>query len=94
MKAVLRKMAKLAKHPLMEMVMASLLLLSSLADIFDQTFTKIIGYNMGVEHGVAIFAIVHILRALPDIFSSFVTLGAVEVMEETIENNATSKDLR
>ena len=71
----------LAQNPLLNIISGLVLLASASYDVFDiieETNEIALSPGVGVHHGVFIFSIVHILKALPDVMEGLQELNEVE----------------
>ena len=91
MEKAMRALTRFTEHPATELMTGFMLLLTSLADIFDQLFTSVLGIDLGVEHGVVVLGVLHILKAIPKVFASVVELTAANMQEKASRVAASSK---
>ena len=67
------------EHPITNLVIASVLVITSLAEGWESFSTDLSEFDMGVHHGVLLFGIAMLLR------------GVVETMEAIVRSHERSK---
>jgi len=75
----------LAYNPILNLISGLVLLASAGYEVFDilkETNEIVLSPGIGVHHGVFIFAIIHILKALPDVMEGLEELNEVETLSK------------
>ena len=74
MKSALRYLKKFAEHPVLQIVVALILIYSGLYEAWETMADDIMKLNFGAHHGIAILGFVNLFKSLPDIIDGLLTL--------------------
>ncbi len=75
----MRLLRRVVEHPLTNLAVAVILIVTSLAEDWTTLQEDLIHLNVGVHHGVLVLGFVKLLRVLPDLF------GAAESVSKASE---------
>lgn len=64
---IISTLKHIVENPYLNIVVGAVLLYSGLVETLDE-FREIEEFNLGAHHGIVLFAVVHILKILPDVF--------------------------
>ena len=65
---MMKLLRKFVESPHINILIGLILLLSGLVEAWDTLSQDMMNGNFGVNHGVIIFGLFHILKSVPDIF--------------------------
>ncbi len=63
-----KKLRKIAENPFLNLVVGIFLLISGLSEAWDTLRDDIVNLNLKANHGIIIFAILHVIKTIPDFF--------------------------
>ncbi len=65
-----KKIRRIVENPFLNLVVGIILLISGLSEAWDTMWDDIVNLNLKAHHGIIIFAILNIMRTIPDFFES------------------------
>jgi hypothetical protein len=69
MNIIMQRTKNILEHPLTNISLGGILLFTSFSEIFSE-LTSSDDVSLGAHHGLGLYAVIHILKALPDLFAS------------------------
>ena len=66
----MRVLRRLVEHPLLNAVVALVLVGTSLAEGWETLSDDLVTFDLHVHHGVLLFGFVNLLRAIPELFEA------------------------
>ena len=65
-----KKLRRIVENPFLNLVVGIILLISGLSEVWDTMWDDIVNLNLKVHHGIIIFAILQVIKSIPDFFES------------------------
>ena len=65
-----KKIRRIVENPFLNLVVGIILLISGLSEAWGAIWDDIVNLNLKAHHGIIIFAILNIIRTIPDFFES------------------------
>ena len=65
-----KKIRRIVENPFLNLVVGIILLISGLSEAWGTMWDDIVNLNLKSHHGIIIFAILNIIRTIPDFFKS------------------------
>ncbi len=65
-----KKLRRILENPFLNLIVGIFLLISGLSEAGDTLWDDIVHLNLKVHHGIIIFAILNVMKTIPEFFDS------------------------